>query len=304
VNVFRLKLVDRRISLVLIYVLIITAALSIARWRQQKAAVVTNEESTVTGSFDVAEYKKTEYKVVVTTPKRFAPADSKTRFDIDAHYFFGAPLAGAEVKYYVYRSRYYPPFAGEEVEEDYSDLTLDSEDKLDAYGHLTVEFDVPAANENDVWDFQYRLEAQVTDSSGRSINGSASLVATRGNIIARAITDHFVYRNGDTARISISTTDYEGRPVAAKLSLKFLSREWVKVEKKESEYDPDYAIRESELRSAEVTTNREGHAFYNFPITRTGNISIKMVVQENGKQFALAGDFMWVAGSDQCSLAE
>ena len=270
------------------------------------------EEGSASGSFDVAEYKKPEYKVNVTTPKRFAPAGSKARFDIDARYFFGAPLAGAEVKYYVYRSRYYPYFGGEEVEEDpdqeaeysqydsyYSDLTLDGDGKLDAAGHLGVEFDVPAANENDVWDFQYRLEAQVTDSSRRSINGSSNLIATRGNIIANATPNRYVYQNGDTAKISISTTDYEGRPVAAKLSLKFMSRDWVKVEKKENEYDPDYAIREVELSSAEVTTDREGQAIYNFPITKTGNIAIKTVVHDNDKQFASIGGFIWAAGSDQ-----
>jgi alpha-2-macroglobulin len=270
------------------------------------------DEGGASGSFDVAEYKKPEYKVKVTTPKRFAPAGSKARFDIDARYFFGAPLAGAEVKYYAYRSRYYPYFGGEEVEEDpdqeaeysqynnyYNDLTLDGEGKLDASGHLAIEFDVPAANENDVWDFQYRLEAQVTDSSRRSINGSANLIATRGNIIANATPDRYVYQNGDTAKISISTTDYEGRPVATNLSLKFMSRDWVKVEKKVNEYDPDYEIREVELSSAEVTTDPEGHGLYSFPITKAGSIAIKTVVHDNEKQFASVGGFIWVAGSDQ-----
>ncbi|HEU4870460.1 MAG TPA: MG2 domain-containing protein [Pyrinomonadaceae bacterium] len=270
------------------------------------------DEGSASGSFDVAEYKKPEYKVNVTTPKRFAPAGSKSRFDIDARYFFGAPLAGAEVKYYVYRSRYYPYFGGEEVEEDpdqeaeysqydnyYSDLTLDGEGKLDASGHLAVEFDVPAGNENDIWDFQYRLEAQVTDSSRRSINGSANLIARRGNIIARATPDRYVYKQGDTAKISIWTTDYEGRPVAARLSLKFMSIDWVKVEKKENEYDPNYQRRETEFSSFEVTTDQQGHAFYNFPVSATGNISIKTVVHDNGKQFASLGGFIWVAGPDQ-----
>lgn len=270
------------------------------------------EEGSAEGSFDVAEYKKPEYKVNVTTPKRFAPEGGKSRFDIDARYFFGAPLAGAEVKYYVYRSRYYPYFGGEEMQEDtdqeaefsqydnyYSDLTLDGEGKLDASGHLSVEFDVPASNEDDIWDFQYRLEAQVTDSSRRSINGSANLVATRGNIIARATPDRFVYNKGETAKVSISTTDYEGRPVAAKLSLQFFSREWVKVEKKENEDEPDYAMREHELSSTEITTDREGRAWFNFPVNEAGNISVKTVVHDEGKQFASVGGFIWVAASDQ-----
>src|SRR6185369_11896227 len=130
------------------------------------------------------------------TPKRFAAAGSKSRFDIDARYFFGAPVAGAEVQYYVYRSRYYPPFSADDSEEDpdddaeysqydnyYSDLSSSGEGKLDASGHLSVDFDVPAASENDIWDFQYSFHAEVIDSSRRRVTGITNLIATRGNIV-------------------------------------------------------------------------------------------------------------------------
>ena len=267
------------------------------------------DEGGSTATFDVAEYKKPEYKVSVTTPQRFAPAGSKSKFNIDARYFFGAPVSGAEVQYYIYRSSYFPYFndsdepaedADEEAEYSqydnyYSDLVDEGEGKLDSSGHLQIDFDIPASNENDVWDFQYRLEAQITDSSRRSINGSTSLIATRGSVVANATPDRYVYTKDQTARITVSTTDYEGRPVPAKVSLKFLLRNWVKVEHKENDYDPDYEVRENELSSAEVTTDREGHAEYNYPITSSGNIAIKTVVHDAGQQFVSVGGFIWVA---------
>ncbi len=268
------------------------------------------DEGGSTATFDVAEYKKPEYKVSLTTP-RFAPAGSKAKFNIDARYFFGAPVSGAEVQYYVYRSRYFPYFNNsEEPAEDsdeeaeysqydnyYSDLVDEGEGKLDSSGHLQVDFDVPASNENDVWDFQYRIEALVTDSSRRSINGSASLIATRGSVIARATSDRYVYSRDQTATISVSTTDYEGRPVPAKVSLEFWSRNWVKVKHKANEYDSDYEVREDKLSVAEVTTDLEGHAEYSFPITTSGNIAIKTVVHDAGKQLVSAGGFIWVASA-------
>jgi hypothetical protein len=231
------------------------------------------EEGGSSGAFDVAEYKKPEYKVNVTAPQRFAPAGSKSKFNIDARYFFGAPVSNAEVHYYVYRSRYHPSFneseePAEDSDEDaeysqydnyYSDLVVEGDGKLDSSGHMQVDFDVPASTENDIWDFQYRLDAEITDSSRRSINGSATLVATRGNVIARATPDAYVYTNDQTARINVSTTDYAGRPVPARVSLKFVSRNWIKVEHKKDEDDPNYVVQENELSSAEVTTNREGH---------------------------------------------
>ena len=58
--------------------------------------------------FEVAEYKKPEYKERCSG-SAFVPAGTKSKFDINARYFFGAPVANAEVKYYIYCSRYYPP---------------------------------------------------------------------------------------------------------------------------------------------------------------------------------------------------
>lgn len=269
--------------------------------------IAETEEGESSGNFDVAEYKKPEYKVNVTTPKRFVRAGSKSRFEIDARYFFGPPVAGAEVKYYVYRSRYYPYFGEpDEASQDsddqeeyldygnyYNEIMLDSEGKLDAAGHLAVDFDVPVSNEEDVWDFQYRLEAQVTDSSRRSIDGTANLIATRGSVIARAEPERYVYNKDETARIMVSTSDYEGQPAPAKLSLKFMLRTWEKVAQKINDYDPDYQMRETELSSGEVNTDREGHAIYDFRIPATGSISIKTVVHESGRQFVSPGGFIW-----------
>ena len=167
---------------------------------------------------------------------------------------------------------------------------------------MSVEFDVPESNKNDLWDFQYRLEAQVTDSSRRSINAAASLVATRGSVIAVATPDRYVYHKGQTAKIAVSTTDYEGRPVAAKLSLKFMLRTWVKVEQKQNEYDPDYQMRRRRVKSqATSATNREGEAVYDFLVPMPGNISIRTVVHEGGKEYVSLGGFIWSASETEWS---
>ncbi|HXC70730.1 MAG TPA: MG2 domain-containing protein [Pyrinomonadaceae bacterium] len=268
--------------------------------------VAETDEGSASGTFDVAEYKKPEYKVNVTTPKKFASAGSKSKFDVDARYFFGAPVANAEVKYYVYRSRYYPYFGEmEEPDEDdeysdydnyYDEMMLDGEGKLDASGHLSVAFDIPESNENDVWDFQYRLEAQVTDSSRRSMNASASLIATRGNVIATAFPDRYVYNKDETAKITLETRDYEGRPVPGKVSLKFMLRTWLKVENKVNEYDSDYEMHEEELSSGEVVTNNEGQGVFEFRVAKLGSIAIKTVVHDSGKEYVSLGGFIWSTG--------
>src|SRR5262249_14303735 len=150
-------------------------------------------------------------------------------------------------------------------------------------------------NENDVWDSEYRLDAEITDASRRAITASATLIATRGNVITRVTPDRYIYTPGQSANVQVNTTDYEGRPASAKVTLTFFSRTYTKVQHKENEYDPDYKLEEKEISSTEVTTDKEGHANYNFPVSGTGSIAIKALVQQGDKQYTSLGGFIWVA---------
>ncbi|HYJ88500.1 MAG TPA: MG2 domain-containing protein [Pyrinomonadaceae bacterium] len=267
------------------------------------------------GSFEVAEYKKPEYKVTVSAPGKFVQAGQKTNFSIDAKYFFGAPVANAEVKYYIYRSRYYAwsygseddsELTGEESpeEDEYSsyygggdDMVQESEGNLDVRGHLNVDFEVPAPNENDTSDYSYRLEAQVTDSARRTMDGAGSFVATRGTIVANANPERYVYQKGEVAKVRVNTSDYEGRPVAANVQLQFVERTWTRKPKQadEDEYSyPEYDINERVIGSGSVQTDSQGQGSYDYTTTEDGNISIKTVIDERGKKVASIGGYLWV----------
>ena len=266
------------------------------------------------GNFEVAEYKKPEYKVTISAPGKFVQAGQKTNFSIDARYFFGSPVANAEVKYYIYRSRYYAwGFDGDDSddltdesdsEDEYSqfyrggdDMVQESEGTLDVRGHLNVEFQVPQTEETDTYDYSYRLEAQVTDSARRTIDGAGSFIATRGTVVANADPDRYVYNKGDVAKIRVTTSDYEGRPVSAKVQLQFVERTWTKKEK-QAENDqysyPEYEMHERQIAYADVQTDSQGQASYDYTTTEDGNISIKTVIWENGKPVASIGGYLWV----------
>src|SRR5205814_6834155 len=267
------------------------------------------------GTFEVAEYKKPEYKVTVSAPGKFVQAGQKANFSIDARYFFGSPVANAEVKYYVYRSRYYVWRLGEDdtdettdesdSEDEYSqfysgggdDMVQESEGTLDAHGHLNVEFQVPQTEETDTTDYSYRLEAQVTDSARRTIDGAASFVATRGTIVANADPDRYVYNKGEVAKIRVTTADYEGRPVSAKVQLQFVERSWTKKAKKSDDDEdsyPEYEMHERQIAYGDVQTDSQGQASYDYTTTEDGNISIKTIIDESGKKVASIGGYLWV----------
>src|SRR5262249_4771545 len=237
-----------------------------------------------------AEYKKPEFKVKVTTPRNFVPVGEKTSFTVEAKYFFGAPVTNGDVKYYVYRSRYRHWWfsdgdddgmganseeGGDEAEGYYgygNDMVKEGEGRLDANGQLVVAFDVPPLDEKQPFDFTYRLEAQVTDSSRREMEAKAGFVGTRGKVVGFARPERYVYYQGDNARIKVKTGDYEGRPVPAKVALKFVEVKYEKYEEKDGDQTSvRYKPVRRELSSAEVMTNQQGEAVYDYPIPITGS---------------------------------
>lgn len=271
--------------------------------------------ATSSGSFEVAEYKKPEFKVRVSAPKKFIQAGEPVKFSIDARYFFGSPVTNADVKYYIYRSRYYAWSFGNDSddgsdseaepdeEDEYSsyygygnDMVQEGEGKLDARGRLDVEFQIPAADEKDPWDYSYRIDVQVTDSSRRAIDGSASFVATRGNTVAHATPDRYVYSKGDIARIKVTTNDYEGKPVSARVQLRFLERTWTRVEKQSESGHAyhDYEMHEREISSAVLETDSQGMASYEYTTSDDGNVQIETIINEGGKQVTSIGGYIWV----------
>ncbi|HEX8144554.1 MAG TPA: MG2 domain-containing protein [Pyrinomonadaceae bacterium] len=276
--------------------------------------------ATATHYFSVQEYKKPEYKVKVTGPKQFAAVGERVRFSIDARYFFGSPVAGADVKYYISRSRYYHYWAGESDDDDddpldselmndesYFDDNSDSyygaggdivdegEGKLDGKGRMVVDFEVPEPDEEDEWDYTYRLEAQVTDASRRQMQASAGFTGTRGRAIAFAQPERYVYYQGDQARIQIRTADYLGHAVAAKVTLKFMEHRWERVEKHTAsgESYADYEARRRELATAEVETGADGRASYDYTVPQMGNIYIRAILHEEGKDVVSRGGSFW-----------
>lgn len=273
--------------------------------------VVPQIEGVTVGScyFQVAEYKKPEYKVSVTTPRRFVGAGERTSFAIDARYFFGEPVREAEVKYYIYRARYYHWFfedqndglgRSEEEEEESelygygNDMVAEGGGSLNAEGRLEVPFQVPGLNENEPWDYTYRLVAQVTDAGRREIEGQATFVGTRGRVVVDANPERYVYYQNDKARIDVRVSDYEGRPQVARVGIRYIEIKYEKVEKEEDGYRyVEYRPQRRQLSTSEVTTNGQGEAVTYFEVPLVGSILIEMVVRDGGRDIVSVGGFLY-----------
>ncbi len=194
--------------------------------------------------FRLEEYKLPEFRVSVKTTdeqglsRAFRLGDT-VEVTIEASYYFGGPVTNATVEAVVYQSPYYRTWF---LERDYP-WYFETPDRryrqrgdgpivkratltTDAAGRARLTFDTPASAGQD---FEYRVEARVTDSSRREITSSSSIRVTRAPYFAEARPKHWLYRPGDTVEVEFHTVDANEQPVQAEGTLRVTQEEWKEV---------------------------------------------------------------------------
>ena len=194
------------------------------------------------------EYKLPEYIVSVTPGAEQVRFGGKVPFTIDAQYYFGGPVAGAEVTVVVHRQPFrqgwnwplpYPwlwegvrPMRGglsarssfgfrpwpphePEVTILETKLTTDAEGKAKLeIGELTAE-EIKAAEEQGYWGYSYRVEARVVDSSRREVIGNGTIKVARTAFAAYLTTERYLYLPGDKIKLTLKTLDPNDQPLPA-----------------------------------------------------------------------------------------
>lgn len=194
--------------------------------------------------FRIEEYKLPEFRVAVKTTDEKGVARSYRVGDtvevaIEASYYFGGPVSNATVEAVVFQSPYYRywfrerdyPWYFEAPDRGYRNrgngqIVKRATLTTDAAGRARLTFDTPAAANHD---FEYRIEARVTDSSRREITSSSSIRVTRAPYFAEARPAHWLYHPGDTIEVELHTVDANDQPVQAVGTLKVTREEWKEV---------------------------------------------------------------------------
>ncbi len=191
--------------------------------------------------FRLEEYKLPEFRVVVEpeSEKAYRLGD-QVEAVIEASYYFGGPVANASVEVVVYqlpyfrtwfRERDYPwYFESPAMRQSYYRGTgpIVKRETLttDAEGRARVTFDTPAAGNQD---FEYRIEARVTDASRREISGQRTVRVTRAPYFAELRPDHWLHRPGDKVEVKFRTEDANEQPVSVSGTLRVTREEWKEV---------------------------------------------------------------------------
>ncbi|MFN7949059.1 MAG: alpha-2-macroglobulin family protein [Blastocatellia bacterium] len=224
--------------------------------------------------FRLEEYKLPEFKVRVQTPeengkKKAFRLGEKVEAQLQADYYFGGAVANASVEVVVYQNPFYQWYRpARDYEWFYEDLgrrpdyyggrngqIIKRETiKTDATGKAAVSFDTPRGAGQD---FEYRIEARVTDSSRREITASGTVRVTRQRYYVYPQAKHNLYRPQDKVTTDIKAIDANDQPVQAEGTVKVTRDYWYEIW-----LDPSgREIKGDELRRLREQSARTGKTF-------------------------------------------
>ena len=257
------------------------------------------------GGFHVEEYKKPEYEVKVTPSQARVLQGEEITATIEAKYYFGEPVAGANVKYVVHTSSFWSPFIERDDEEggdqegaeggddsqgdyyyDYDRReTAEQSGKLDADGKLTVH--IPTGPDERRRDLRYRIEARVTDDANREISGVNFVVATYGKFALGVSTESYIYKPGDKIVAVVTARDYDGHPVRTRVHVELVCNRW------------NYSqMNEVAVASQDGETGDDGTARLMFTTTEAGSFTLKASAKTVENREIEESTWLWIPGFD------
>ncbi len=250
-------------------------------------------------SFTVAAYRKPEYSVTVRPEEpRYVRGDAAA-VTVESRYYFGMPVADAEVEYYVYRAPYwFAPSEDEELQtyeyDQYGELVASGTARTDERGiaRLTVETKMDDEEALDS-DHRFRVEVTVTDPSRREVTESGTFLVTRGEFVLVVQPDRYTCMPGEAVTLGLRAIDYDDRPRAGvEIAVSAGSEEWI-----------DNEVRYEEELAQRVTTDDRGRASVTFSPKAEGRYRISAKAKDpRGNRIAASTD-LWVTGRTYASLA-
>ena len=186
--------------------------------------LISKEESTYYGSFEVQEYKKPEFLVKVELPKSSYANKDEINGKVKADYYFGSPVTNGAVTLKIYKKNFWRPWW---FWSDYSWFYRTYEKigpvnyremqfvkQLDGTLNSKGEYDFSfKATEEPYLDYVYVITAEITDASRNIVTGSSEVNITRGDFSIFTTPDKYFTEKGHPVILKINAADFADKPV-------------------------------------------------------------------------------------------
>jgi alpha-2-macroglobulin len=262
--------------------------------------ITTIDGETRTHDITIASYKKPDFKVSVNPAKARYFRGETIQMVVSGEYYFGAPAAGAKVKYSVYRDEDYASYQDSSDQPAYVDSADSDMDgargyfgaeaaqgtgTLDENGKLTIQF--PAAvNPNPSGPQRERYTASVTVVEGEDNEVTEEGVAHvfSGDLQLGISSGGTLCAPGAASQIRITALTLDGKPAAGRA---------ITIEGLNMHYDQD-GIKSSRAFLHTCTTGSDGSVIDNVVPTRAGELQIRATANDDSGRQVNAQTYLWV----------
>ncbi|TDJ74920.1 MAG: alpha-2-macroglobulin [Planctomycetota bacterium] len=223
-----------------------TASMPLGEYRVTFTAVRSGTTIGNATLFRLEEYKLPEFEVTVTTPmeagvRKVYVMGDEVEAEIAAEYYFGGPVANAEVEVVVYQKAFWwswrprrpMDWFGESLnpsrggwDRGPGQEVLRKKVRTDAEGHARVAFPSP---EGQAGDLVFTVEARVTDASRREVTGRGSVRVMRHSYVVHTSVEHRLHRPGESITATFSARDANENPVARSGVVRLQRARWVEI---------------------------------------------------------------------------
>jgi len=248
----------------------------------------------------VASYLKPELQLSARPGKPQYVRGELATVDIQATYYFGAPVADLRLRWTLTRTPRYPSseLGDEGYEGDYEDeggeMVSEGEGKTDAAGRLrlTLPSRLPggerAEEENPYYDHVFNLYVYSTSEAGGSAETTASYLVTRGLFSLALQSDRYVLIPGKPTGLKVEVKDFVGHPVAnQQVALSLLT---------ESRPRERGRVVRRTLSTWTARTGKDGISQTSVTAPKEGEFIVEALARDSQGHAIAAREYLWAAG--------
>jgi uncharacterized protein YfaS (alpha-2-macroglobulin family) len=228
--------------------------------------------------------------------KGFRLGDS-IHVSVDAQYYFGGPVASAQVEYLVYQSphvhgylpeRPYPWYYEDAARynpyyDNYYQMVLIKKEKITTDDKGQAYFVIDTSKDS-ATDLQYRVEVRVVDQSRREIVASNTIKVTKNAFFAFLQAKNNLYRPGDKAQVTIKTMTANDEPVSVEGKVSVLRNLWRDPVIANEKVTTPGGYTGQEMLTKFVKTNERGEAVFEFEPNDDGYYVVEFTGFDNGQE--------------------
>ena len=259
--------------------------------------------------FQVAEYRRPEFQVTVETDRPEYAHAERINVTAQATYFFGGPVAGAQVRYTVLSADHFFNYQGQGwwdfIDYDYSrsgggyygERIAEGRGTTDGQGRFT--FSVAADIAETIASQRFTLEVSVTDVNNQEVSNRTEAVVHKGLFYIGLRPEQYVGQVDRENSVDIITVDWASEPSPQRqLTVVFAEHNWYSV-KKEAEDGRFYwesTYEDVPVFTTTVETSRQALAAASFIPQKGGTYKVIATGLDEKDNEVTSSTFIWVSG--------